>query len=78
MKRLEIKIYNLILTGQQQKYQYYHQVKLTNMNILQMKNNYLLIKVDFEKLLKKIIKTTKDQKKKKQADVLKFLNTREH
>ena len=34
------------------------------MNILQMKNNYLLIKVDFEKLLKKIIKTTKDQKKK--------------
>ena len=64
MKRLEIKIYNLILTGQQQKYQHYHQVKLTNMNILQMKNNYLLIKVDFEKLLKKIIKTTKDQKKK--------------
>ena len=48
------------------------------MNILQMKNNYLLIKVDFEKLLKKIIKTTKDQKKKKQVDVLKFLNTREH
>ena len=48
------------------------------MNILQMKNNYLLIKVDFEKLLKKKIKTTKDQKKKKKDDVLKFLNTREH
>ena len=37
MIRLEIKNYNKILTEKQQKYQHYHQVKLINMNILQMK-----------------------------------------
>ena len=37
MIRLEIKNYNTILTEKQQKYQHYHQVKLINMNILQMK-----------------------------------------
>ena len=36
--RLEMKIYNMILTEKQQKYQDYHQVKLRNMNILQVKN----------------------------------------
>ena len=39
--RLEMKIYNMILTEKQQKYQDYHQVKLTNMNILQVKNTIL-------------------------------------
>ena len=39
--RLEMKIYNMILTEKQQKYQDYHRVKLTNMNILQVKNTIL-------------------------------------
>ena len=34
---LEMKNSNMILTEKQQKYQDYHQVKLTNMNILQEK-----------------------------------------
>ena len=33
-----------ILTEKQQNYQFYHQVKLINMNILQVKKYYLLIK----------------------------------
>ena len=44
MIRLEIKNYNKILTEKQQKYQHYHQVKLINMNILQMKK--YLVKVE--------------------------------
>ena len=44
MIRLEIKNYNTILTEKQQKYQHYHQVKLINMNILQMKK--YLVKVE--------------------------------
>ena len=44
MIRLEIKSYNTILTDKQQKYQRYHQVKLINMNILQVKK--YLIKVE--------------------------------
>ena len=38
------KNYNMILREKQQKHQHYHQVKLINMNILQMKKYYLLIK----------------------------------
>ena len=38
------KIYNTILTEKQQKYQHYHLEKLINMNILQVKKYYLLIK----------------------------------
>ena len=38
--------YNTILTEKQQKYQHYHQVKLTNMNSLQAKKYYLPIKVE--------------------------------
>ena len=44
MIRLEIKNYNTILTEKQQKYQHYHQVKLINMNILQMKK--YMVKVE--------------------------------
>ena len=38
--------YNTILTEKQQKYQYYYQVKLINMNFLQVKKCYHLIKVE--------------------------------
>ena len=34
------------VTEKQKKYQLYHQVKLINMNILHVKKNYLLIKVE--------------------------------
>ena len=44
MVRLEIKNYNMILTGKQEKHQYHHLEKVINMNILQMKKYYLLIK----------------------------------
>ena len=44
MIRLEKKKYNNILTERQQKYQHYRQVKLINMNILRMKEYYLLSK----------------------------------
>ena len=44
MTRLEIKNYNKILTEKQQKYQHYHLEKLINMNVLQVKKYYLLIK----------------------------------
>ena len=37
MKRLEIKNCSMILIEKLQKYQHYHQVKLINMNILQVK-----------------------------------------
>ena len=39
-----MKKYNLMLTEKQQKYQHYHQVKLINMNILQVKKYFHLIK----------------------------------
>ena len=42
MVKLEIKNYNTILTEKQQKYQHYHQVKLS-VSILQEKKHYLLI-----------------------------------
>ena len=43
---LEVKKYNTILTEKQQKYQHYGQVKLINMNILQVKKYCHLIKVE--------------------------------
>ena len=46
MIRLEMKNHNLILTERQKKYQHYHLEKLINMNILQMKKYYQLIKED--------------------------------
>ena len=44
MIRLEMKNCNMILTERQQKYQHYYLEKLINMNILQAKKYYLLIK----------------------------------
>ena len=45
MIQLRMKNDNIILTEKQQKYQRYRQVKLINVNILQVKKNYHLIKV---------------------------------
>ena len=44
MVRLDMKNYNTILTEKQPKYQLYHQTKSVNMNILQEKKYYHLIK----------------------------------
>ena len=44
MIRLEMKNCNIILTEKQQKYQHSHLEKLINMNILQAKKYYLLVK----------------------------------
>ena len=44
MIRLEMKNYNTISIEKQPKYQLYHQTKLVNMNILQEKKYYHLIK----------------------------------
>ena len=46
MIRLEMKNYNMILTENLQKYQHYHQLKLINMKILQVKKYYFLMKVE--------------------------------
>ena len=43
MIRLKIENFNMILTEKQQIYQHYHLQKLINMNILQVKKNYLPI-----------------------------------
>ena len=45
MIRLEMKNCNVILADKQQKHQHYYQVKLINMNILQAKKYYLLMKL---------------------------------
>ena len=46
--------YNItILTAEQQKYQFYHLEKLINMNILQAKKYYNLIKVQLKHLKNK-------------------------
>ena len=52
MIRLEMKNHNLILTERQKKYQHYHLEKLINMNILQMKKYYQLIKEDRQNKLR--------------------------
>ena len=44
MIRLEVKEFNRILTEKQQIYQHDHLKKLTNMDVLQVKKHYLLIK----------------------------------
>ena len=44
MLKLEMKNYSTKLTEKQQKYQHYHQVKLININILQVKK-YLQIQI---------------------------------
>ena len=44
MIRLEMKNYDMILTEKQQKYRHYDEVKLININILEVKKYCLLIK----------------------------------
>ena len=44
MTRLEIKDCNMILIEKQQKYQHYHLEKWINMNILQVKKYFFMIK----------------------------------
>ena len=74
MTRLEMKHCKMILTEKQQKYQHYHPEKLINMNILQVKKYYLLIKEEqqnklslyirfWEKLMKIKQKRLKSKKK---------------
>ena len=46
MIRSEVENYDTILTEKLQKQQHYNQVKLINMNILQVTNYYDLIKVE--------------------------------
>ena len=46
MIRSEVENYDTILTEKLQKHQHYNQVKLINMNILQVTNYYDLIKVE--------------------------------
>ena len=46
MIRLEMKNFNTILTEKQKKYQHYDLEKLINMNILQVRKYYLLIKAE--------------------------------
>ena len=46
MSKLKIKKCNTILTEKQKKYEHYHQVELININILQVKKYYHLIKVE--------------------------------
>ena len=43
---LEMKSYTTLFTEKQQKYEHYRQVKFINMNILQVKRYYHLIKVE--------------------------------
>ena len=54
MISLEMKNYSTIVIETQQKYQNYNQVKLINMNTLQVKKYYLLIKVKWQKQAKTI------------------------
>ena len=51
MIRLEIKNCNMILTEKQKKYQHYPLEKFINMNILQVKKYYLLIKEEWQNKL---------------------------
>ena len=44
---LNMKKYNMILIEKQQKYQHYHQVKLINMNILQMNQSRIIQQATF-------------------------------
>ena len=44
MIRLEMKNYDMILTEKQQKYRHYDEIKLININILEVKKYCLLIK----------------------------------
>ena len=78
MIRLEIKNYNIILTEKQQK-QHYHQVRLINTKIFQVKKYYLLIKIECYNNLSLLIRfkeaLMKNKKKKmeiKEGNKLKY------
>ena len=82
--KLEMKDYSMILIEKLWKYQPYQQEKLISMNILQIKNNYLLKKKQIRgqvkfiyyplgKAFEKQTKTIEDQGE-KQIDVLKNLS----
>ena len=47
MIKLNMKKHNMILIEKQQKYQHYHQVKLINMNILQMNQSRIIQQATF-------------------------------
>ena len=68
MTRLEMKNYNKILTKNQQKYLHYHQVKLINMNILQVKK-YLLMRVELQNKLSLLILLQEKLQKNKQKQL---------
>ena len=42
--KIKMKNYNMILTENQQNYRHFHQAKVTDMNILQVRKYYLLIR----------------------------------
>ena len=73
---LEMKKQNVVLTEKQQKYHLYHQVKLINKNILQVKKFYCQIKewyiFSFRKALEKQEKAIEEEGK-KQVQALEFL-----
>ena len=46
MIECEMKNDNMVLTEKQQKYLHYDQVKLINMNILQMKKFWIMVKLE--------------------------------
>ena len=82
MKRSEMKNCNTTFIEKQQKYQHYHQTKLINMNILQAKKYYLLIKVEQVYIFsscKSIRKTNKNNwgTRKKQVETLQILKRAE-
>ena len=61
MIRLEMKNYSMILTEKQQKYQHYHLENVINMNILQVKKYYFIIKLVYSPLGKTLEKNTEKQ-----------------
>ena len=67
---------NKILTEKEQKYHYYHQVQLINMNILQVKKYYLLLKKDGQNTLSLHNKKTIEDQRRKQIDAIMYQNER--
>ena len=69
-----MKNYNMTLPEKQQKYQHYHQVKLININILQMKKYHSLL----GKALEKQRKTIEDQGRKHNKRLVALTNKDDH
>ena len=77
MIRFEMKNCNAVLTEKQQKHQHYHQVKLINTNILQMKKHYLLDQsgmIEFAKSANSPLGEALEKQSKKQLDALNSSN----